>query len=61
MESSSGNKAERPFVGNAEEAKEEVEDLEGGNRLDSAVEILGEEVPENLGPEEAMDSSQNLV
>jgi len=35
-----GEEAQRPLVGDAEEAEDEVDGLEDGDRLDSAVEVL---------------------
>jgi len=35
--------------------------LEYGERFDGTVEILGEEVPEELGPEEAFKGGSYLV
>ena len=49
----SSEKAERPFPGQAEETEEEIYDLEDGYWLDSTIEVFGEKVPEDLGPEEA--------
>ena len=43
-----------PFPRQAHEAEEEIEDLKNGYRLYSAVQVLSEEVPEDLGPEKAL-------
>lgn len=53
--------AERPLEAEHGDAQHEVDDLEGGERLDRAVEVGGEEVPEDLGPEEAVDCGGYLV
>lgn len=45
--------AERPFVGDPEQAEEEIDDLEDGDRFHGTVKVLCEEVPKDLGPEEA--------
>ena len=42
-----------PLPAEDEEGEEQVEDLQDGHGLDGAVEVLGQEVPEDLGPEEA--------
>lgn len=52
---------ERPFPSEGEDAEDEVEGLEDGNRVDGAVEVGGEEVPEDLGPEEAFEGGGDLV
>lgn len=61
MQDSRSDDPERPFPGEYEDAKQEIEDLEYGDRLDRAVEVLGGEVPEDFGPEEALDRSKDLV
>ena len=61
METGIGNEAEGPFPCETDEAKHEVEDLERGHRLHGSIEILSEEVPENLGPEESLDRRSDLV
>ena len=49
----SGKDPERPFPGEAKDTEEEIYDLEDGYWLNGPIEILGKEVPEDLGPEEA--------
>lgn len=61
MERRAGNEAERPLIGEAYKAQDEVDYLECRHGLDSAVQVLGEEVPEDLGPEEALDGGSQLV
>ncbi len=46
---------ERPLVGQGDEGEEEVENLEDGDGFDEGVEVLGEEVEEEFGPEEAFE------
>lgn len=58
---SAGEELERPFPEQADDAEEEVEDLQDGRGFDGAVEVLGQEVPEDLGPEEAFERGGNLV
>ena len=41
-----------PFPGEREDPEAEIDDLQDGQRLDYRVEIRGEEVPEDFGPEE---------
>ena len=43
---------QRPLPAQDDEGEEQIEDLENGDGLDGAVEVLGEEVPEDFGPEE---------
>lgn len=52
---------EGPFPGEDEDAEEEVDDLEDGEGFDGAVEIGGEEVPEDLWPEEPFERGGDLV
>ena len=61
MDAGAGQPAQRPFPGQAEEAEDEVEDLQDGDGLDGAVEIRGQEVPEDFGPEEAFEGGGDLV
>ena len=61
MHRCAGQVPERPFPGEAEDAEEEVEALEDGDGFDDGVEVDGEEVPEDLGPEEAFYGGGNLV
>jgi hypothetical protein len=56
-----GNEAKRPLPGDHEDAEDEVDDLQEGEGLDGAVEVLGQEVPEYLGPEEAFKGGCYLV
>lgn len=61
MECGTREEAERPLIGKAEDAEEEIDNLESRNGLNSAVEVLGKEIPENLGPEKAFNRGRNLV
>jgi hypothetical protein len=61
VDSGAGDEFERPFVGEPNEAEQEVDDLENGEGLYSAIEVLGEEIPEDFGPEEAFDCGGDLV
>lgn len=54
MQSGAGEETEWPLPGKAEESHQHVDDLECGYGLDGAIEVLCEEVPEDLGPEEAV-------
>lgn len=56
-----GEDREGPLEKKDGDAEEEVDDLQGRDRLDGRVERLGEKVPEDLGPEEALDGSADLV
>ena len=61
MHRGTGEKAERPFPGDTEDAEEEVYDLQDWYRFDDGIEVRCEEVPENLGPEEAFCSCSDLI
>jgi len=61
VDGGAGDELQWPFVGQAHEAEDEVYDLKSGERLDGAIEVLGEEVPEDLGPEEAFNRGTDLV
>lgn len=61
MDEGAGHEAERPLPRQPCEAEDEIGDLQDRDRLDSAVKGLGQEVPEDLGPEEALKSSGDLV
>ena len=56
-----GEEGEGPFPGEAEQAEEEVDDLEDRDRADAAVEVGGEEVEEDFGPEEGVYAREGLV
>ena len=61
MEAGAGDGAEGPLEGKHAETEEEVDDLQDGDGLDGAVEVLGGKVPEYLGPEEAFEGGGDLV
>lgn len=61
VESGAADELERPLVRETGEAEDEIYDLQNGDGFDGAVEVGGEEVPEDLGPEEAFDCSGDLV
>lgn len=56
-----GERFQRPFPRKAYEAKYDVEYLQDRNRCDSTVEVLGQEVPEDLRPEETVDAGADLI
>lgn len=49
--------AQRPFVGEAHERDGDVEDLQDGDGLDGGVEVFGQEVEEEFGPEEGFEGA----
>jgi hypothetical protein len=49
--------SERPFVGEADEGDDDVEDLQDGDGFDGGVEVFGEEVEEKFGPEEGFEGA----
>lgn len=61
MDASACEERKWPFVAEAEDAEEEVDDLECGDWFYGAVKILGEEVPEDLGPEKGFYCGGYLV
>jgi hypothetical protein len=61
VEAGACEEAEGPFPGEADDAHDEVDDLQRGDLCDGAVEVLGEEVPEDLGPEEGLNGGTYLV
>lgn len=61
MEGGLCDDAERPLPGCDDEPHYQVNGLQHWYRFYGAIEILGEEVPEDLGPEEAFDCGGYLV
>ena len=61
MEGGACEEWEGPFPCETDEAEDEVDDLEDGRAGDGAVEVFGEEVPEDFGPEEAFECSAYLI
>lgn len=61
VDDGAGKPGEWPFKAEQEDAREEVDDLQGGDGLDRSVQRCRQEIPENLGPEEALNSGSNLV
>lgn len=49
----SGDPSKRPFVCEAQECDDDVYDLQNRGGFDGRVEVLGKEVEEEFGPEEA--------
>lgn len=52
---------ERPLPGDGQQGEDQVDDLQGGEGLDGRVEGFGQEVPEDLRPEEAFERGGQLV
>lgn len=61
MEARVGERGERPLPGQRDEAEKQVEDLQERDGADGVVEVGGEEVPEDLRPEEAFEGGGDLV
>lgn len=57
----SSEQIEWKFVGKTDETNDEVDSLEDGHRFDCAVKVLGHEIEEHLGPEEAFDTGHDLI
>jgi hypothetical protein len=49
--------SQRPFVGEADERDDDVEDLQDGDGFDGCVEVFGQEVEEEFGPEEGFEGA----
>jgi hypothetical protein len=49
--------SQRPLVGEAHERDDDVEDLQDGDGLDGGVEVFGQEVEEEFGPEEGFEGA----
>ena len=60
MEWGQGHEVKRPFHRKGKDAEHNIDDLQVREGLDKDVEIRGEDVPEDLGPEETLDTSTNL-
>jgi hypothetical protein len=52
---------EWPFPRQTQDAEQDIYDLQDWERLDGGVEVLSQEVPEDLGPEEGFESSGYLI
>jgi hypothetical protein len=61
MQTTAGEQGQWPFPGDTDYAEDDVENLQDGNGLDGAIEVLGEEIPEDLGPEETVEAGSYLV
>lgn len=61
VDAGAGEQGQRPLQSDHGDAEDEVDDLEDGEGLDHDVERVGEEVPEDLGPDEALDGGADLV
>lgn len=54
-------RCQRPLPATAQDSKQHVEDLQYWEWFDRSVEVFGEKVPEDLGPEEGRDASHDLI
>jgi len=61
VQTSAGEKRQRPLPGKTDDTKQEVEDLQDGHGLDGGIEVLCEEVPEDLWPEKGFYRSADLI
>jgi len=57
----SGDESEWPFPCEHDESEEHVDALEDGEGLHCWVEVLREEIPEDLGPEETVETGADLI
>ena len=55
-----GHEAERPFHRKGEEGEHQIDDLQVWEGLNQDIEVAGEDVPEDLGPEKAFDGGTKL-
>jgi hypothetical protein len=56
-----GDEADGPFPRHQHKTYYQVDDLKNRHRLDCPIQGLGEKVPEDLGPEKAMETGSSLV
>ena len=56
-----GHPRARPFPPQPEDAEQQVDDLQDGDGFHGAVQVGGEEVPEDFGPEEAFERGGDLI
>lgn len=61
MDGSRGDVGKWPFPEQADDAEDEIDDLENGSGFHRTVEVCGEKVPEDLGPEEAFYGRSDLI
>ena len=61
MQHASSDPLQRPFVRERDDSDYEIDDLEDGYRLYGEVEVLGEPVEEEFGPEEAFEGGCYLI
>lgn len=61
MHGCASQESERPFPAEHDDAEDEVDDLENGERFHCSIEVFCEEVPEDLWPEEAFDCGGYLI
>lgn len=61
MKAGPGDKAQWPLQGKHSQSKDEVDCLQNRDGFDSWVQVLGEEVPKYLGPNEPFNGSANLI
>jgi hypothetical protein len=50
-----------PFVGETDEADDKIDGLQDGVWLHGSIEVLGDPVEEELGPEEAFQCGSDLI
>jgi hypothetical protein len=60
VDSRSSNETQRPFPSEHDETEDDVNYLEGRDGFDCSIEVLGEEIPEDLGPEDSVDAGYEL-
>ena len=56
-----GHILKRPFVGKSDDGQDQIDRLEDRDGFYGFVEVLGEEVEEDLGPEEAFERGRDMV
>lgn len=61
VQTGTGEQWQWPFPGERDDAEEQVDDLQNWEGFHGRIEVLGEEVPEDLGPEEGFESSGYLI
>jgi hypothetical protein len=61
MQSSARKQGQWPFPSETDDAEDDVDDLQYGDGLHSGIEVFGEKIPEDFGPEEAFKCSSYLI
>ena len=61
MDRGSRKEAGWPFEQKSHDSEHKIDNLQDRKRLDGHIEVLGEEIPEDFGPEEAFEGCSDLI